>query len=404
MSDSPPGDQPLREVPPTQLDTRLQRVSTPRPLGDRRWTLPEVEELQRLIPRYQIIELIGQGGMGAVYRARQQSLERTVAIKVLPLGVGETDPTFAERFIREARAMASLSHPSIVTVHDFEHTPEGLFYFVMEHVDGMTVEDMIRIKTRLDPADALAIIAHVCDALQYAHFSKVLHRDITSANIMVSYEGRVKVMDFGLAKVLGAALDSTLQGKSDGFGTPGFTAPEIIENVLTPDETADVYSVGATLYHMLTGVPPLGFFKLPSECSSSFDQRYDELIIKAMQKDRNKRYPNARAFRSMIDSILTHPIAHVAANATEAPAAIPQSSLPPLAERTRKKIGSTLGKPSMAASAGNAEGHPQTLHRKVRMGEMPKQASSSKNLVIAWVIVAVIAIAALAFFIQSVLQ
>ena len=129
------------------------------------WVAPSVEEMQAMLPQYEVMEILGRGGMGAVYKGRQKSLKRLVAIKILPLGLADDEMKFAERFQNEAQTMAAMNHPAIVSVYDFGETPDGLLYFVMEFVDGTDVQKMIQTSGRLTGDYALAITAHVCDAL-----------------------------------------------------------------------------------------------------------------------------------------------------------------------------------------------------------------------------------------------
>ena len=166
------------------------------PLG---WEPPAPEELQEMLPQYEITGLIGRGGMGAVYRGVQMTLDRAVAIKILPPGLDEADATYSERFRNEALAMAKLNHPGIVAVYDFGSTSNGMLYIVLQFVDGTDVAQMMAKQGRLPAAHAMSITAHVCDALAYAHEHGIIHRDIKPANIMVGYDGAVKVTDFGLA-------------------------------------------------------------------------------------------------------------------------------------------------------------------------------------------------------------
>jgi serine/threonine protein kinase len=161
---------------------------------------PTVAELAAKFPQLEIIELIGKGGMGAVYRARQKELDRIVALKILPPGIGD-DPAFAGRFAREAKALAKLNHPGIVTIYDFGRA-DGLFYFLMEYVDGVTLRQLLNAG-RISPREALAIVPQICDALQFAHDQGIVHRDIKPENILLDRRGRVKVADFGLAKLMG---------------------------------------------------------------------------------------------------------------------------------------------------------------------------------------------------------
>src|SRR5262249_40306460 len=161
---------------------------------------PALAELARHFPQLEMLALLGQGGMGAVYKARQTKLDRLVAVKILPPEVAR-DPAFAERFMREARSLARLNHPHIVTVHDFGDV-EGLYYFTMEYVDGQNLRKLLQAGPL--PAEAtLGIVRQLCDALQYAHDVGLVHRDIKPENILLDHKGRVKVADFGLAKLVG---------------------------------------------------------------------------------------------------------------------------------------------------------------------------------------------------------
>src|SRR6516162_554871 len=161
---------------------------------------PTPAELALHFPQLEILELLGQGGMGAVYKARQTKLDRQVALKILPPEIAR-DPAFAERFIREARSLARLNHPQIVTVHDFGDV-DGLYYFTMEYVDGRNLRDLLQ-EGPLPTAQARFLALQTCDALQYAHDEGLVHRDIKPENILLDRKGRVKIADFGLAKLVG---------------------------------------------------------------------------------------------------------------------------------------------------------------------------------------------------------
>ncbi|MEQ1747935.1 MAG: protein kinase [Prosthecobacter sp.] len=277
-------------------------MSAVNPPPRKTWQPPTVEELQPELPQYEISGLLGRGGMGAVYRAWQKSLKREVAIKVLPPMMEDADMHFAERFKAEAESMARLSHPGIVAVYDAGETPGGLLYFVMEFVQGTDVRQMIAAAGRLPPAHAHAIAACVCDALAYAHASGLIHRDIKPANVMVDTQGRVKVADFGLVKLLDEDGELTLTTMA--VGTPDFMAPEALVPGAPVDARADLYAVGVMLYQMLTGNLPRGAWHPASTLVPEVDPRFDEIIVKAMQLNRNARHSSALEMRAHLDSLL----------------------------------------------------------------------------------------------------
>jgi len=283
------------------------------------WEPPSPEELQALLPHYEITSILGRGGMGAVYKGRQTKLNRTVAIKLLPetFTKGEDELNFAKRFEQEAQAMANLDHPAIISVHDFGETANGQLYFVMEFVDGMDVHQYLQHHgDKLPQESALTITAHVLDALDYAHSHGIAHRDIKPANILLNHEGRVKIADFGLAKKFGdAATLSTpaLTLANVAVGTPDFVAPEALDSDQVPDHRADLYAVGVMLYQMLTGKLPRGNYLGPSELDAAIDERLDEIVGKAMAADPDHRYQSAAAVRADLDLVLSHPLARVEA-------------------------------------------------------------------------------------------
>src|SRR5688572_24987818 len=179
----------------------LAGVSVPTETGKEPLVAPAREELAAAFPHLEILELVGQGGMGFVFKARQPKLDRFVALKILPQSLA-TDPAFAERFTREGRVLARLNHPNIVTVHDFGQA-NGFFYLLMEYVDGVNLRQAMKAG-RFTPEQALAVVPRICDALEFAHNEGVLHRDIKPENILLDSKGRVKIADFGIAKILGA--------------------------------------------------------------------------------------------------------------------------------------------------------------------------------------------------------
>jgi serine/threonine protein kinase len=261
---------------------------------------PSVEELTKLFPQYEILELLGHGGMGAVYKARQPSLDRLVAIKILPPKTGG-DPGFADRFTREARALAKLNHPNIVAVHEFGQAG-GLHYFVMEYVEGLNLRQLEQAG-KLSPREALQIIPQICDALQFAHEEGIVHRAIKPENVMLDKKGRVKITDFGLAKILGLEPDATrLTGVKDVMGTPHYMAPEQFEHPQEVDHRADIYSLGVVFYEMLTGELPLGKFQPPSR-KVRVDVRLDQVVLHALEREPERRYQQANEVKSDVQTI-----------------------------------------------------------------------------------------------------
>ncbi len=238
--------------------------------------------------------------MGAVYQARQRQLDRLVALKILPAEVSH-DPAFAERFMREARALARLGHSNIVAVHDFGQA-DGFYYFLMEFIDGVTLRHLLA-EGKLEPREALAIVPQICEALQYAHDQGVVHRDIKPENILLDKAGRVKIADFGLARLVGTDMGSRrLTQPREVMGTPHYMAPEQVEKPQFVDHRADIYSLGVVFYEMLTGELPLGRFASPSQ-KVQVDVRLDEVVLRALEKEPERRYQQASQVRTDLDSI-----------------------------------------------------------------------------------------------------
>lgn len=265
------------------------------------FTPPSVDALAPHFPQLQLVGLLGRGGMGAVYKARQPALDRFVALKILPVAAAGGNPSFAERFQREARALAQLSHPNIVGVYDFGQVA-GFSYFIMEFVDGTNLRELER-SGRLSPREALAIVPQICEALQFAHDHGIVHRDIKPENILVDRQGRVRIADFGLAKLMrsepgGVALTMTRHA----LGTPQYMAPEQVEKPEHVDHRADIYSLGVVFYEMLTGELPLGRFPAPSQ-RVQVDVRLDEIVLKTLEKEPSLRYQQAREVRTQVQSV-----------------------------------------------------------------------------------------------------
>ena len=262
---------------------------------------PAASELNALFPSLEILELIGRGGMGAVYRARQPDLDRMVAVKILPREI-QGDPAFGERFLREARTLAKLNHPNIVAVYDFGQIGD-LFYFVMEFVDGVTLRDTISAG-KVKPEEALRIIPCLCDALQFAHEEGVIHRDIKPENILLDKRGRVKIADFGLAKLINGnnSDEHNLTGTHQVMGTVKYMAPEQMSTSKNVDHRADIYSLGVVFYELLTGELPMGWFAPPSK-RVDVDVRMDAVVLRALEAEPSRRYQHASEVKSAVEAL-----------------------------------------------------------------------------------------------------
>jgi predicted Ser/Thr protein kinase len=262
---------------------------------------PSLAEIAAAFPQLEVMSLIGQGGMGFVYKVRQPSLDRVVALKILSPELGR-DPSFAERFAREARTLGKLHHPNIVTV--FEHGEKnGFFYLLMEYVDGVNLRQAMRAG-RFTPEQALAIVPGICDALQAAHAQGIWHRDIKPENILLDREGMVKIADFGIARIVGdPKRDFTLTMTGNALGSAAYMAPEQHEKPHDVDHRADIYSLGVVIYEMLTGELPLGRFPAPSQ-RTSVDARIDEIVFKTLEKERELRQQSATEVKTDVHRAL----------------------------------------------------------------------------------------------------
>ena len=259
--------------------------------------------------------------MGAVYKARQIKLNRIVALKILPPGTGQ-EPAFAARFTREAQALAQLNHPGIVTLYEFGET-SGQFYFLMEFVDGVNLRQLLA-GSRVSAREALAIVPQICDALQFAHDQGIVHRDIKPENILMDRRGRVKVADFGLAKIMGApttAPSDTLaptggEGRGERatvltdvskvMGTPQYMSPEQIQAPGEVDNRADIYALGVVFYQMLTGELP-GKKLEPPSTKVQIDVRLDAVVLRALEKTPELRYQQVSDVKTMCETIASTP-------------------------------------------------------------------------------------------------
>lgn len=268
-----------------------------------RFVPPAPSDLSELMPGLQVLELIGRGGMGAVYSARQKDLNRLVAVKILPKEV-QNDPAFGDRFVREAQTLAKLNHPNIVTVYDFGRVGD-LFYFVMEYVDGVTLRDSIS-SGGVTPEEALRIVPELCEALQYAHEEGVVHRDVKPENILLDRRGRIKIADFGLAKLLnGAEQAPNLTHTHQVMGTMNYMAPEQMTTGKQVDHRADIYSLGVIFYELLTGELPKGWFAPPSK-RVAVDVRIDDVVLRALESEPAKRYQRASEVKTDVEKFVRY--------------------------------------------------------------------------------------------------
>ena len=264
----------------------------------------EARKSTRKIPGYRILKKLGSGAMATVFLARQVSLDRLVAIKVLPKKFSE-DQKFITRFYKEGQAAAKLNHPNIVQAYDVGQAGDH-HYFVMEYVDGETVSDQISRDTRIEEAEAIDFVHQIAEALQHAHDRGIIHRDIKPKNIMVTPSGAVKLADLGLAR---AISDRELARVEEGraYGTPYYISPEQIRGKVDIGPAADVYGLGATCYHMVTGRVPFSG-RNPSEVmhrhlrdelvppdhvNSALSPGFAQVIEMMMAKDPVDRYHSA---------------------------------------------------------------------------------------------------------------
>jgi serine/threonine protein kinase len=261
---------------------------------------PSTDEIAKHFPHLEILDCLGRGGMGVVYKARHSRLNRLVALKILA-PEKERDQRFAARFTHEAQALARLNHPSIVGVYDFGET-DGFYYLLMEFVDGVSLRHLLHSKT-LTPEQALAVVPEICEALQYAHERAVVHRDIKPENLLVDKAGKVKIADFGIAKIVRHETGrSALTQDQQVMGTPHYMAPEQVEHPDRVDHRADIYSLGVVFYEMLTGELPLGKFQLPSR-KAKLDARLDDVVLKALEKEPELRYQQAVQVKTDLETI-----------------------------------------------------------------------------------------------------
>lgn len=255
------------------------------PLSPASFIAPDPAELAPLFPGYEIGALIATGGMGAVYQAIQKSLDRTVAIKILPHEFS-ADAAFCAGFEAEAKAMARLNHPNLIGVYDFGEV-SGMLYIIMEFVPGLSLFHSAN-GTAIDPAEVIRIVTGICSGLAHAHDNGIIHRDIKPANILLDLNANPKIGDFGLAR----PADRQIQEGEEIFGTPHYTAPEVVNSPQNVDHRADIFSVGVILHELLTGHLPAEDHRTASAISHC-DPRFDAIIRRATDPIPENRYSSA---------------------------------------------------------------------------------------------------------------
>lgn len=265
------------------------------------------------IERYEILQTLGQGGMGVVYLARQKKLDRLVAIKAISPYLAQ-EPEIRERFAAEASVLARLSHPNIVTLYDYIEEPDAL-YLVMEYVEGKPLSELLKAGPL--PLESIRkYFYQILDAFTYAHGRGVIHRDIKPSNIIITPEGQVKILDFGVAKILSADHSQTRTGMR--LGTLMYMSPEQVKGQKNIDARSDIYSLGVVLFEMLTGRPPydpdLGEFEMSlrivreplfdlSHPPAEIPQKILEIILQATEKNPDHRFSSCKDFKEALEKV-----------------------------------------------------------------------------------------------------
>lgn len=296
---------------------------------------PDPEQIAHLFPAYEIIGLVASGGMGAVYRARQVSLDRDVAIKLLPREYG-ADEEFRDSFESEAKAMAKLNHPNLIAVYDFGEA-DGLLFIIMEFVPGKSLFHSAH-GTAIEPSEAGRIVAGICDALAHAHEVGILHRDVKPGNILLSLKAEPKIGDFGLARPVGKEHNP----EETIFGTPGYTAPEVVSHPDRVDPRADIFSTGVMLHELLTGNLP-GDDKRPPSRIVGCDPRFDTIVRRATHPSPEMRYPDAgtmaKEIRELVAALAGPKLRTVVAPGTRGPGT--RAMVPPRTTRSMRPVTSS---------------------------------------------------------------
>lgn len=328
---------------------------------------PDAATLSSLFPGYDIECLIATGGMGAVYRAVQRSLDRVVAIKILPREFG-ADPSFRESFEAEAKAMAKLNHPNLIGVFDFGEV-DGMLFIIMEFVSGGSLYHHAYGRA-MDGITAAQMVSAVCDGLAHAHEHGILHRDIKPANILLDNQTRPKIGDFGLARVIGKQVEA---GETV-YGTPHYTAPEVVSHPGSVDARADIFSIGVMLHELLTGKLPANDPRPPSAICGC-DTRFDAIVKRATNPLPNLRYLNAASMSKDLKGLLEALLASKA-----------RASVAPGANRPGARPAGAAPYPVVASPVSN-----RPARRPPATSIQTKKSGSSGMIVVVLILIAVAA-------------
>jgi serine/threonine protein kinase len=254
-------------------------------------SFPTLEQLAMLLPQYEFHDVLGVGGMGAVYLARQAALDRWVAIKLLPQSASQ-NPEDAARFITEARSMARLTHAHIAAVYDFGQTIMRQLYLVMEHVQGLDLHRLIH-RDEVTPARIRSLVPQLCDALEYAHNHGVVHRDIKPANILITEDWQVKIVDFGLARDRNtSAVPAEVE-----YGTPEYVAPERLDPDASVDHRADIYALGVVIHEMFTKTTPMA---AGPDALRGVPEAFVRVITRCTEQDPARRFQKCAEIKSFL--------------------------------------------------------------------------------------------------------
>ena len=371
------------------------------PKHSAQFVAPEVGEVARLFPNYEILGLIACGGMGAVYHAVQTSLERPVAIKILPREFS-ANVEFRSGFESEAKAMAKLNHPNLIGVYDFGEV-EGLLFIVMEFVEGQSLHHAAH-GFSIEHADAINLVINVCHGLAHAHDYGILHRDIKPSNILLDGQMNPKIGDFGLART----LERQIVDGEQIFGTPGYTAPEVLRPPFTIDQRTDIFSVGVMLHELLTGHLPNADPR-PASQICGCNHRLDAVIQRATHPNPNRRFASAAELARELGNIAVMPN-RTLRTGTPATKATPNAGVPAISRPVHRAAAapahSALSRPVHSAlsrrSAAPPNPSPATALRPQSPYGTPKplaKGPSGSGLVI-FLLIALI-VAAVTYFVMK---